>query len=39
MGHDWELYCVSGMKELGDFGVLRGLDKIWRVALEMVQMG
>jgi hypothetical protein len=39
MGHGWELYCVSGMNELGDFEVFRGLDKIWRVALGMVQMG
>lgn len=39
MGHGLELYCQSGMKELGDFGVSWGLDKIWRVALGMVQMG
>lgn len=39
MGHGLELYCRSGMRELGDFGVLWGLDKIWRFALGMVQMG
>ncbi len=39
MGHGWELYCRSGMKELGDFGVFRGLDKILGIALGMVQMG
>ena len=39
MGHGWELYCRSGMRELGDLEVFRGLDKILGIALRMVQMG
>lgn len=39
MRHGLELYCRSGMNELGDFEVLRGLDKISGVALGVVQMG
>jgi hypothetical protein len=37
MGHGLEVYFPCGMRELGVFGGAGGLDKIWRVAPEMVQ--
>ena len=39
MGHGSEVYFPRGMNELGDFGGTGGLDKIWRVALGVVQTG